>query len=744
MKKILLAFTPFHTPASPPFGLACLKAAVETARPGVQVRTVDWNLAFFRRWLLGEMPDLCAYHPTRLLGTICPALVMESGIGPMILDDLCRIPQSAHEQERTMQAARLLDGIYNNLAGFYHDVLFPYVEQRSPLTDEAVDALFGAELAQVQAEQPQLVGFSILSEQNLLYSLALGRAIKERLGIPIALGGAMMSHLDAGELLQGFPWLDYIFFGEAEQSLVEFVDGWEDQQWEGVAGLAHRSAAGVCEHTRPSHLALDRLPAPDFGDFPLADYITPAPVLPIITSRGCYWGKCTFCSHTLPYGGGVRFRSAGQVVDEMETQMQRYGVRHFLFVDEAISPRTMRQLSQTILDRELDVRYGTEGVRVEQAFNEALLQQAHDSGLRWLYVGIESATQRLLDLIEKGTDIETTERFIETCRHLGIVPQLSFIVGLPSTTIEELQGEIEFMKRYPMDASSYVLLLGSPMHERPQDFGVRIEEQQVMYRTPAGSVHAPRFYFTVDRGLSPVQADAIVEAAGPMRKMRPHLGEVHATVLADTDFFRSEQRPPAPADLAEIALNVLHKQRAAGQIGRDWFLHILGCLENQGRLKKALTVAQAALASVPDAVDAQPALRLHFAALLNQAARHRQALQTLNGVAPESLPALRGERVRALFALEQYDQAGREIEAMLAAGFEMPWVYFILGQCYEATGEPGKALGAYRMAEQRDWYEPEVNEAQGRCLRALKRKTAARETQARALRKRRQLEQGAV
>ncbi len=740
MTKLLLAFTPFNTPASPPLGLAYLKSALETARPGVEVRTVDWNLAFFRRSLLGNLPDICTFQPTRLLGTVCPGTVMASGIGPIILDDLCRIPQNAHEQERYMQAARLLNSIYNNLASLYHDILFPFVEQRLDLADDAVDALFEVELAQVQAEQPALVGFSILSEQNLLYSLALGRIFKQRFGIPVALGGAMMSHLDADELLRAFPWLDFIFLGEAEQNLVEFVDNWTTQSWSGVPGLAHRTNKSVCIHARPAHLALAELPVPDFSDFPLTDYITPAPVLPIITSRGCYWGKCTFCSHTLPYGGNVRFRSVEQVVDEMEIQMQRYSVRHFLFVDEAISPRTLRQLSQTILDRRLDVRYGTEGVRVEKAFCEALLRQAHSSGLRWLYVGVESANQRLLDLIEKGIDIDSTERFIETCRRVGIVPQLSFIVGLPSTTSEELQGEISFMKRHPIDASSYVLLLGSPMYERPEDFGMRIEEQEVLFVTSAGLVHAPRFCFTVNKGLSPVQADAIVATAGPMRKMRPHLGEVHAIVLADTNFFRSEQRPPDPAGLAEIALTVLDKQRAAGRTDSRWFLQLLGCLESQGRLELAVTTAQVALANAPDDDEIQPALRLHYAALLNQAGRHRQALQTLDGVVTKSLPAIIGERVRALFALERYAMAVHEVKIMLATGFEIPLVYFILGQCFEKMDEPDKALAAYRLAEQRIWYEPEINEAQARCLRTLKRKPLAQEVLAKAQRKRRQLQ----
>ncbi|RMF01729.1 MAG: hypothetical protein D6768_09955, partial [Chloroflexi bacterium] len=245
MMKLLLAFTPFHTPASPPFGLACLKAAVETARPDVSVRTVDWNLAFFRRWLGGQMPHLCHLHPTHLLGTVCPTLITDSGVGRMILDDLTRLPATPDEQHRYMQAARLLDDLYNRLAAFYTDILFPVVEGRATLSPQAEDALFGAELAQVEAEQPDLVGFSILAEQNLLYALALGKTIHRRFKTPIALGGAMLSHLEPTELLQAFPWLDYVFFGEAEKNLVDFVDAWPRQEFDKVYGLAYRQRGKI-------------------------------------------------------------------------------------------------------------------------------------------------------------------------------------------------------------------------------------------------------------------------------------------------------------------------------------------------------------------------------------------------------------------------------------------------------------------------------------------------------------------
>ena len=279
------------------------------------------------------------------------------------------------------------------------------------------------------------------------------------------------------------------------------------------------------------------------------------------------------------------------------------------------------------------------------------------------------------------------------------------------------------------------------MQQRPEEFGIRIEDRQVLYNTPHGLVHAPRFYFTVREGLSPAQADAIVEASGPYPKMRPHLGEVHATLLAGTDFFQSLTRPPAPATGAEMALRVLAQQREAGQVDGRWFLHTAGCLEDQNRLEEAFAVVQAGLATKERQDLPHIGFKLHLATALNYNDRPDQVLELLksNGRLAGSDLGLCGERARALFALNRYADALREIKQMLAMGHEIRWIYYIQGVCYQQLNRPAKALKALEKAEQRDWMEPEINEAKARCLQRMGRPGEAEYELAKAGRKRRYL-----
>ncbi|MEJ2748634.1 MAG: hypothetical protein P8183_12130, partial [Anaerolineae bacterium] len=255
------------------------------------------------------------------------------------------------------------------------------------------------------------------------------------------------------------------------------------------------------------------------------------------------------------------------------------------------------------------------------------------------------------------------------------------------------------------------------------------------YRTPHGVVHAPRYNFTVTEGLSPVTADVLVEAAGPYPKMRPHLGEVHATLLADTDFFQSEERPSAPMTGSEIAMHNLSQQRANGEVNGRWFLHMLGCLEDKNRLEEAFVIAQAGLATHGQEQNMRKTFQLHLAAALNAQNRPGDVVKVV-GENGRALPALHGERARAWFALGKPAQALRDLRAMKRSGHEIRWMHYIQGLCYAQTNRCSDALAAFDKAEERDWLEPEINEAKARCLQKLNQNEAAQAELAKVQRKR--------
>ena len=742
MARLMLASVPFHTPASPPLGIATLKGALARARPDAEVRLADYNLSLFRRWLLGEPPHLCPHTADRSLGAVCPNALVSGGEGARLWDALTAVPTDAASEDAYIDATRRFDGLYATLAGQVQGLLRPWIEGRTKLSSEVVDLLFGDALADIAAFAPDLLGVSVLTERNLTFGVALLRAAKERLGVRTALGGAMTSHLEADELLTALPWLDVVFIGEAEGSLAAWIDAFGDAtdghlDLERVPGIAHRGPDGsACRHPAGPAPAMDADIRADFEGLTPARYLAPLPTLPIAMGRGCYWGKCTFCSHTRPYADGVRERRVQDVAAELAQHAADHGVRSFLFVDEAISPRQLRRMSGAIAGLGLDLLWGAEGIRVERRFDVELLQEARESGLRWLYAGVESSTQRLLDRMDKGIEAAAIEPFISACERAGVVPQLSFIVGVPGTTRRDLEAEAVFMRRHPVDGSTFALLLGSPLHRDAGQHGLRVERRQRLLSTTAGIVHAPRFDFTATVGLAPATADRIIEEllGGQAPRLRPHLGEVHAIALADAGFFTSQRRPAPPPSPAEIALRALDH---GGDTDPWHALDVVGCHEVLGDLPAAHAMLSAALSGDPPAA-ARPALWLHMAAILNRAGHAATVLEIIagEGLLASCGPAAHAEAMRAAAAVQQPAAAIAHGRAMLSAGYEFAGAWELLGELLQATGQLDDAVAALNEAEARCWSDPRINDTKARCLRAARLPEGARREAEAAARKR--------
>ncbi len=711
--RVMLAFVPFHTPASPPLGIATLRGALSRSRPDATIALADFNLALFRRWLLDAPPHLCPHTPDRSLGGLCPNALVAGGQGERIWRALSTVPADEPAADVYMRAARRFDALYAAVVGQHEALLRPWIEGRVALAPEVIDAVFGDALADIAAFGPDLLGVSVLTERNLTWGLGLLRAARERLDLRTALGGAMTSHLQADELLAAFPWLDIVFVGEAENALAAYVDvlaGTRDL--EQVPGIVHRRPDGlahdaVCRHPPGPAPELDAQTRSDFTGLPVRDYLAPRPVLPIAMGRGCYWGKCTFCSHTRPYAEGVR----------------DHDIRAFLFVDEAISPRQLRQMSAAIAELDADLLWGAEGIRVERRFDVALLRRARESGLRWLYAGVESSTQRLLDRMDKGIDADAIEPFIAACAEAGIVPQLSFIIGIPGTTGADLEREAAFMRRHPVDGSPFALLLGAPLQVRAAHFGVRVGDRHRLYATTDTVVHAPRFHFTASEGPAPQVADAMIEAMldGRAPRMRPHLGEVHAISLADAGFFASRRRPDGPPPPAAIALAALNEETAAGPDDPWHVLDRAGCLEALGELQAAHDLVAGALSADPPA-SVRASLWLHMAAILNRAGHPEVVLQIIDGeeLTTACGAAARAEALRAAAALRQPAVAIDHGRAMLAAGYEFEGAWELLAELLQATGQLEQASAACAEAERRNWPDARINDARARCLRAAR------------------------
>jgi anaerobic magnesium-protoporphyrin IX monomethyl ester cyclase len=162
--------------------------------------------------------------------------------------------------------------------------------------------------------------------------------------------------------------------------------------------VPHLALPTLTERKMPEKIG--ELPLPDFDGLPLGKYLAPDLVLPLLTARGCYFGKCAFCN--VGYGEAESFSQlrAEHLADQMLTLREMYGVKHIFFSDEAITPRNLRDLSPILEEEGSPLHWGG-CVRLERVITRDLLDSMARGGCRMILFGLESASQAVIDHMVK-------------------------------------------------------------------------------------------------------------------------------------------------------------------------------------------------------------------------------------------------------------------------------------------------------------------------------------------------------
>jgi len=174
----------------------------------------------------------------------------------------------------------------------------------------------------------------------------------------------------------------------------------------------------------------------------------------IISSRGCPY-PCMFCTEVIreTTGDKVRLRGAKNVVDEMEYLMDK-GANIIIFDDDnfTTSKIHVKAICDEIIKRNLVIKWVAHS-RVDNLTGE-LLEVMNESGCILLRFGIESASNRILNILEKGNQgdwIAQTKKVFRCCQDLGIGTVALFMIGSPTETKEEIEESIKFAKELQPD-----------------------------------------------------------------------------------------------------------------------------------------------------------------------------------------------------------------------------------------------------------------------------------------------------
>lgn len=408
---------------------------------------------------------------------------------------ICMPPMETDLSYKVFVSSELLDAVQDTQVNVYRDV-FEHLLKPA-----------------IEAEHPDVIGISIVLQQQLFSTMTFCALIKQHFpNIHVTIGGNTVTRLrdvlpDKPEL---FALFDSAVVYEGETAFLQLVDAvGAGRELTNVPNVIYRDAAGI--HTSPLSFAEDMalLPPPDFDGLPLEKYFLPERILPYLATRGCYWGRCEFCDHGEGYTAGYRTKKIDEIIEEIRGLKEKYQTRHFHFTDESYPPALFRKLTRKLVETNMDIAWTTHMRFEKSLLDDAVWKDAVDSGCRYLHFGYESGNERVLKLMDKATTTEIIHRSLELSAGVGIWNHVMGFFGFPGERREDALDSIRFLEEnkelvHSIGFGTFDLSKHTPVAKNPEKFGV------TAYKNPEWDL-ALDYYFTVKDGLSVEDAERVFE-----------------------------------------------------------------------------------------------------------------------------------------------------------------------------------------------------------------------------------------
>lgn len=510
--KVYFFSAPYWDYYSPFSALPCLAGHLK--KQGFETHIIDLNIQFFKKVIreklflsIKKLSDSKSYE--RIDQSYKRAFSADNS------DVFCE------NAKFITQEYTLIEGIKNNyknlgykelnlLDGLYHYTFFQDVyginayelvqkidlaELYQPYHIEEILYVLQENLNNITLENNCIVAFSATSMEQFIVSYYCAKWIRANYpNQKIIFGGSYANHIirnvEKKYIQKLFSVFHYISYSEGETSLTKlllYIDG-QEQNLSEVPGIAWMDETKNIRITDPYSEELSSLEVPDYSDICFEDYLLPVPMISYQTSRGCFWGNCAFCDHEESYRRMYRQKPVEKVIRDLKELRIKYNITHFQFVDEAIEPDYLYELTNSMKkEQELcDINWMFYS-RISRKYSEKLVNQLYDCGCRLTLFGVESFNERILKLIKKGIRVEYIKDNLKWFHDSKIGTIIWLIAGFPTQTPEELREEIREMKNYApyldgIFAGLFRLELNCDIYREKDKFGIIDFDEKDRYK----------------------------------------------------------------------------------------------------------------------------------------------------------------------------------------------------------------------------------------------------------------------
>ena len=317
---------------------------------------------------------------------------------------------------------------------------------------------------QMAAVQSKLVCISVPFPGNLYTSLRCGQWIKQHYpNVKVGMGGGFANtELRSLSDTRVFEFYDFITLDDGEapvENLFHFIEGSKTIDDLKRTFLLQDGKVTYINNAACTDYKQGQVGTPDYSDLLLDKYISAIEVVnpmhslwsdgrwnKLTMAHGCYWGKCTFCDISLDYIKNYEPIAAELLCNRMEEIMAQTGQNGFHFVDEAAPPAMMRALSLEIIKRKLVVSWWA-NIRFEKSFTRDLCLLLKAAGCIAISGGLEVASDRLLELIQKGITVAQVAKVNKHFTEAGIMVHAYLMYGFPTQTAQETIDSLEMVRQ---------------------------------------------------------------------------------------------------------------------------------------------------------------------------------------------------------------------------------------------------------------------------------------------------------
>jgi radical SAM superfamily enzyme YgiQ (UPF0313 family) len=341
-----------------------------------------------------------------------------------------------------------------------------------------------------------LVGISIMSSMVMAGRKVAALAKETKKTTIVIMGGPHPTVMPEQTLAD--PNVDAVCMGEGDATFSEIVDN--DLDLAGVRGVVYKTRGEIIgNEPRQPIEDINTIPAPAWELLPMRTYLrnwfqmdsVARAVLgtSMLASRGCPF-NCTYCQPTLRklFGRSLRKRSPENVTEEIAALVRDYGLKGFMFQDDTFicDPDWAVSVARAVNEKFPELVWGC-NVRADLV-EESMLRELHHYGLRKVNIGVESASQRILDEIyHKRISVDQVKRAVDTAKRLRLNVQGYFMLGAPTETLEEVRGTIKLACELPLDDATFSVttpLPGTVLYDMTKELIHPGTEEFDYYGTP--------------------------------------------------------------------------------------------------------------------------------------------------------------------------------------------------------------------------------------------------------------------